>query len=241
MNKNEIKATLSAIESDAYLKTKVKAKMLSNAPQKKSKGRLLALSTAAICCVMLAVAVIAGIGITKAPDYIAEGNITVMQASPESETATANTVDTTNGAALSNPAWINNKEESFDNSDITFVVNGKELSKDHYVKFSEKSEYADISLSAIIEALGGKIFWANSENADVFLNGKHYIMGAVYGDFVEIKTDKNLFADKDGAVHSNPQKINGEFIMDNRSIENLMENLGYKMEIDFENKTITIS
>ncbi len=241
MNKKDIKNTLKQIEPDEYLYTRLKTKLNTYTPQRKTNLSKLTASATAFCCLIIIIAVAIGVNLTKSTDYIATGKLTVNEASPESENATLNTEDTTDGVAVSNPNWLNNRQEEIDNKNTSLIVDGKNITKNHYIKFSSKSNYVDISLTAIIEALGGKICWINNENADVILNGKRYIMGARYGNFVEIKTEKNLFADKDGSVHSNPQKINGEFVMDNRSIKNLMENLGYEMEIDFENKTITIS
>lgn len=240
MNKNDIKKTLTEINPNEYLSTRLEAKINDYAPKKSTKLTKLTVSSVAFCCLLLIGALAIGINLTKTPDYVTSGKITVNQASPESEDATVNTDDTTNGEALSNPNWLNQTQEVFDNKNATLIVNGKNITENHYVKFNSETDYADISLTAIIEELGGKIIWINSESVDVHLKGKHYIMGARYGDFCEVKSEINLFADEDGTSHANPQIINNEFVMDNHSIENLMKNLGYNMTVDFQTKTITI-
>ena len=240
MNKNDIKKALTEINPDEYLGIRLEAKINNYAHPKSTRLKKLTLSSAAFCCLLIIGALAIGINLAKAPDYVTSGKITANQAAPESETATVNTDDTTNGEALSNPDWLNQTQEVIDNKNVELIVNGKSVTGNHYIKFSSEADYADISLTAILEELGGKIIWINNESADVHINGKHYIMGARDGDFCEVKSTTNLFADEDGAIHANPQIINNEFVMDNHSIENLMKNLGYNMTIDFQTKTITI-
>ncbi len=238
MKKTEIKNSLTCITPDCHLKTRLKANVEAYTEKQPKKLNKLAFTTAAICCALIITGIGAGISLVKEPE--STGSISYKHA----EGSTADTTPVTkgdDGVFVSNPSWINNVNESIDTSGITLIVKGENIAENSYIKINSEEKSAEISLTAVLKALGGEITQYNKSVAGVELNGVSYHLNCEYKRFSEISSDKNLFADENGISLIKARTVNEQYVIDSLSMENLMNNLGYSFDIDYENKTITIS
>lgn len=238
MKKTEIKDTLNCITPDYHLKTRLKANIEAYNKKQPKKLNKLAFTTAAICCALIITAIGAGVSLVKETETT--GTISYKHA----EVSTADTTPVTKGddsIFVSNPSWINNVSEDIDTSGITLIVKGENIAENSYIKINSEEKSAELSLTAVLKALGGEITQYNKSIAGVELNGVSYHLNCEHKRFSETSSEKNLFADENGICLIKAKTVNEQYVIDSLSMENLMNNLGYSFDIDYENKTITIS
>lgn len=238
MKKTEIKDSLNHITPDCHLKTRLKANVEAYTQKQPKKQNKLAFTTAAICCALIITGI--GAGISLVGENETTGSISYKHAEAQTDESTSVTKGV-DGVFVSNPSWINNVTENIDTSDTKLIVNGKNIASESYIKFSLEEESAEISLTAVLIELGAEIKWGNKSFATVSLNGSLYILDAEHKTFSERTSEQNLFADPDGMCLVKAKTVNDQYVIDNRSMENLINNLDYSFAIDYENKTITIS
>ena len=237
MKKNEFKDSLNYITPDEHLRTRLKAKVEAR-PQKQVKAfNKLSYTTAAICCALIITALGAGISLVKEPEVTAELSYKYAENSTETSESETKGKDS---ILVSNPSWINNVTEEINTAGITLSVKGNNIAEKSFVKFNTEKNTAEISLTAVLEALGGKITQYNKSLAVVELNGITYHLNFEHKRISEMSSDKNLFADENGICLIKARTVNEQYVIDNISMENLMNNLGYSFSIDFESRTITI-
>ena len=241
MKKNDIKNTLKEIKPDTYLETRLEAKVKAFEPAPK-KSKRLSFSTFALCALILASGLFAGTKLIKTetpPTQKTSATIETHQAQVNTEKV-KETVDSNKSILESLPDEFYQHTEEFNTDEITLTVLGEDISEGNYIKFHPELNYVDLPLEAIFERLGGKFTWINSVSASLEINGKDYNYSAEHASMNLRGDDKHIYFRSDKYVKSGHRKINGQYIIDNESLEMLLKHFGYEITVDFDAKTVEI-
>ncbi len=241
MKKNDIKNSLKEIKPDTYLETRLEAKIKEFEPAPK-RNRKTAVSTFAMCALVLTLGLFAGTKIIKTNNPFTEkASATIETHQAQGNTATdRKQVTQNNPVFVSQPAEHFNYTEEIENDEITLIVLGEDITQGNYIKFYPDEKYVDLPLEAIFEKLGGKFTWINSVSASLEINGKDYNYSAEHANMNLRGNDKYIDFRSDKYVKTPHRKINGKYIIDNESLEMLLEHFGYKITVDFDARTIEI-
>lgn len=241
MKKNDIKNTLKEIKPTPYLETRLEAKVkeFEPVPQKNKK---LAISTFAMCALVLTLGLFAGTKLIKTDIISVEKTSAVIEThqaqgnnSTEKKPVTEN-----NPVFVSQPAEFYQYTEEINTDGITLTVLGEDITDGNYIKFYPEKKYVDLPLEAIVKKLGGKFTWINNVTASLEINGKTYNYSSEFANMHLRGDDKYIDFRSDKYVLSGHRKINGKHIIDNESLEMLLEYFGYEITVDFDLKTIEI-
>jgi len=241
MKKNDIKNSLKEIKPTPYLETRLEAKIKELEPAPK-RSKKLAVSTFAMCALVLSVGLLAGTKLIK-PETLGtektsatiETHQAQVNTKPSKELVTQN-----NPVFESSPADHFNYTEEINTEGITLIVLGEDITEGNYVKFYPEDEYVDLPLEAIFEKLGGKFTWINNVTGSLKIDGKIYNYSAEFANMHLRGDDKYINFRSDKYVKTEHRKINGKYIIDNVSLEMLLEHFGYEISVDFDAKTIEI-
>ncbi len=241
MKKNDIKNTLKEIKPNLYLETRLEAKVNAFEPTPK-RGRKLAVSTFAMCALVLTLGLFAGTKLIKTETP----SIEKTSATIETHQAQMNTekvkesVDSNKSLLESHPHEFYQYTEEFNTDGITLIVLGEDITEGNYIKFYPEMNYVDLPLEAIFEKLGGKFTWINSVSASLEINGKDYNYSAEHANMNLRGDSEHIDFRSDKYIKTKHRKINGKYIIDNESLEMLLEHFGYEITVDFDAKTIEI-
>lgn len=241
MKKNDIKNSLKELTPDPYLQTRLEAKVKSFEPAPKKPRKLVA-STIAMCALVIALGIVAGSTILKTdkkPTETTSGVIETHQAQVNTENV-KESVKENDVLFVSHPAEFYNYTEEINTLGITLTVKGENITEGNYIKFQPEKNYVDLPFEPIIEKLGGKFTWYNNSTCTLEINDTMYILSVEHAN-MHIKGDDNYIDFRsDKYVKTEHRKINGEYIIDNVSLGIILENFGYSIAVDFDNKTIDI-
>lgn len=241
MKKNDLKNSLKEIKPTPYLETRLEAKINAVEPAPK-KSRNLAFSTFAMCALVLSLGLFAGTKLIKTDNSHFEKN----SATIETHQAQGNTATEKKQVTQNNHVFESYPSEHFDyteeiNTDgIALIVLGENITEGNYIKFYPEKKYVDLPLEVIIEKLGGEFTWINSVSASLKINGKDYNYSAEHASINLRGDDKHIDFRSDKYIETEHRIINGKHIIDNESLEILLEHFGYEITVDFDTKTIEV-
>ncbi len=241
MKKNDIKNTLKEIKPTPYLETRLEAKVKEFEPAPKRNKKLTA-STLAMCALVLTLGLFAGTKLIKTdtpPVEKTSATIETHQAQVNTEKI-VETTDVNLNFYVSHPNEIYQYTEEFNTDGITLTVLGEDISKGNYIKFYPERNYVDLPLEAIIEKLGGKFTWINHSSGSLEIDGKIYNYSAEFANMHLRGNNKYIDFRSDKYIKTEHRIINGKHIIDNESLEMLLEHFGYEITVDFDAKTIEI-
>lgn len=241
MKKNDIKNTLNEIKPTPYLETRLEAKVKAFEPAPQ-RNRKLAVSTFAMCALVLTLGLFAGTKLIKTDLISVEktsATIETHQAQVSSEQS-KELVTQDNPIFESQPAEFYQYTEEINTDGITLTVLGEDITDGNYIKFYPEKNYVDLPLEAILEKLGGKFTWINNVTASLKIDDKDYNYSAEFARISLMGDSKQIDFRSDKYILSGHRKVNGKHIIDNESLEMLLEHFGYKITVDFDNKTVEI-
>lgn len=132
-----------------------------------------------------------------------------------------------------------------DNMDDTYklVVKGKKIPIANHIKFNYEDNYAEIPLITLMRELGANVEWQNKTTAKITLGEKEYILDATKGSLTEAGKTFNVLVVAPGSKHGVFYRVVGdEFIVDSDSAKMFLINvIGLKMTIDYDNRIVSIS
>ncbi len=241
MKKNDIKNSLKGIKPTPYLETRLEAKVKAYEPAPK-RSKKLAVSTFAMCALVLTLGLFAGTKLIKtetSPAQKTSATIETHQAQMNTDKV-KETVDSNKNILVSQPNEYYQYTEEFTTDGIKLTVLGEDITEGNYIKFYSEMNYVDLPLEAIFQKLGGKFTWINNVTASLEINGKDYNYSAEHASMNLRGDDKHIDFRSDKYVKSGHRKINGKYIIDNESLGMLLEHFGYEITVDFDAKTIEI-
>ena len=241
MKKNDIKTTIKEIKPDPCLETRLERKINEFEPAPKMNRRLAA-STFAMCALVLTLGIFAGAKLIKpqaSPVPKTSATLETHQAQMNTEKV-KESVDSNKSLLESYPAEYYQYTEVFNTDGITLIVSGEDITDGNYIKFHPELNYVDLPLEAIFEKLGGKFTWINNATGSLEINGKLYNYSAEHANMNLRGADQYIDFRSDKYIETGYRKINGQYIIDNESLEMLLEHFGYEITVDFEAKTIEI-
>lgn len=242
MKKNDIKNSLNEIKPTPYLETRLEAKIKAFEPTPK-RSKKLAFSTFAMCALVLTLGLFAGTKLIKTDTlpHIEKTSATIEthQAQVNSEQS-KELVTQNNPIFESHPAEFYQHTEEFNTDGITLIVLGEDITEGNYIKFHPEKNYVDLPLEAIFQKLGGKFTWINNVTGSLEINGKIYNYSAEHANLHIKGDDKYISFRSDKYIKTEHRIINGKYIIDNESLEMLLEHFGYEITVDFDSKTIEI-
>lgn len=241
MKKNDIKNTLKEIKPTPYLETRLEAKVNEFEPAPK-RNRKLAFSTFAMCALVLTLGLFAGTKLIKTetpPAQKTSATIETHQAQVNTEKFKETTQANIN-FFVSHPNEFYQYTEEFNTDGITLTVLGENIANENYIKFYPEKDYADLPLEAIFEKLGGKFTWINHSTGSLKIDGKIYNYNAEFANMHLRGDNKYIDFRSDKYIKTEHRIINGKHIIDNESLEMLLEHFGYEITVDFDAKTIEI-
>ena len=241
MKKNDIKNTLKEIKPTPYLETRLEAKVKSFEPAPQ-KSRKLAVSTFAMCALVLTLGLFAGTKLIKTESPTVEKTSATIE-THQAQVNTEKVVNTTEVAQVifeSHPNEFYQYTEEFNTEGITLTVLGEDITDGNYIKFYPEMKYVDLPLEVIFEKLGGKFTWINHSTASLKIDDKDYNYNAEFANMHIKGDDKYIDFRSDKYIKTEHRIINGKHIIDNESLEMLLEHFGYEINVDFDAKTIEI-
>ena len=241
MKKNDIKNTLKEIKPTPYLETRLEAKVKEFEPVPK-RSRKLAVSTFAMCALVLTLGLFAGTKLIKTETPSApktSATIETHQAQVNTEKF-KETTDANMEFFVSHPNEFYQYTEEFNTDGIKLTVLGEDITNGNYIKFYTEKKYVDLPLEAIFEKLGGKFTWINNVTASLEIDGKTYNYNAEFANMHLRGDNKYIDFRSDKYIKTEHRKINGKHIIDNESLEMLLKHFGYEITVDFDAKTIEI-
>ncbi len=241
MKKNDIKNSLKEIKPTPYLETRLEAKVKAFEPTPR-RNKKLAVSTFSMCALVLALGLFAGTKLIKTeapPIEKTSATIETHQAQMNTEKV-KESVDSNKSILESHPNEFYQYTEEFNTDGITLTVLGEDITDGNYIKFYPEKDYVDLPLEAIFEKLGGKFTWINNVTASLEIDGKTYNYNAEFANMHIRGDDKHIDFRSDKYVLSGHRKINGKYIIDNESLDMLLEYFGYEISVDFDAKVIEI-
>lgn len=241
MKKNDIKNSLKEIKPTTYLETRLKANINEYEPAPK-RSKKLAVSTFAMCALVMTLGLFAGTKLIKTdtpPVEKTSATIETHQAQVNTEKF-KETTDANLDFYVSHPNEFYQYTEEFNTEGITLTVLDEDITKGNYIKFYPEMNYVDLPLEAIFEKLGGKFTWINHSTGSLEIDGKVYNYSAEFANMHIRGTDQYIDFRSDKYIKTEHRIINGKHIIDNESLEILLEHFGYKITVDFDAKTIEI-
>lgn len=241
MKKNDIKNSLKEIKPTHYLETRLEAKVKEFEPTPK-RSRKLAVSTFAMCALVLTLGLFAGTKLIKTdtpPVEKTSATIETHQAQVNTEKF-KETTDANMEFFVSHPNEFYQYTEEFNTDGIKLTVLGEDITNGNYIKFYPEKDYVDLPLEAIFEKLGGKFTWINNVTASLEIDGKIYNYNAEFTNIHLRGDNKYIDFRSDKYIKTEHRIINGKHIIDNESLEMLLEHFGYEITVDFDTKTIEI-
>ncbi len=241
MKKNDIKNTLKEIKPTPYLETRLESKVKQAEPAPK-RSKKLAVSTFAMCALVLTLGLFAGTKLIKTeapPIEKTSATIETHQAQVNTEKF-KETTDANMEFFVSHPNEFYQYTEEFNTDGIKLTVLGEDITNGNYIKFYTGKKYVDLPLEAIFEKLGGKFTWINNVTASLEIDGKTYNYNAEFANMNLRGNNKYIDFRSDKYIKTEHRKINGKHIIDNESLEMLLEHFGYEITVDFDAKTIEI-
>lgn len=241
MNKYDIKNSLKEIKPTPYLETRLEAKLKDFEPEQK-RSKKLAVSTFAMCALVLTLGLFAGTKLIKTDSQPIEKTSATLE-THQAQVNTEKVVSTTEANLVvfeSHPNEFYEYTEEFNTDGIKLTVLGEDITDGNYIKFHTEKNYVDLPLEAIFEKLGGKFIWINNVTAYLEINGKIYNYSAEFANMHLRGDDNYIDFRSDKYIKTEHRKINGKYIIDNESLEMLLEHFGYEITVDFNNKTINI-
>ena len=241
MKKNDIKNSLKEIKPTPYLETRLEAKVKEFEPTPK-RSKKLAVSTFAMCALVLTLGLFAGTKLIKTdtpPIEKTSATIETHQAQVNTEKF-KETTDSNMEFFVSHPNEFYQYTEEFNTDGIKLTVLGEDITDGNYIKFYPEKDYVDLPLEAIFEKLGGKFTWINNVTASLEIDGKIYNYNAEFTNMHLRGDNKHIDFRSDKYIKTEHRIINGKHIIDNESLEMLLEHFGYKITVDFDAKTIEI-
>ncbi len=241
MKKSDIKNSLKEIKPTPYLETRLEAKLNEFEPAPK-RNKKLAVSTFAMCALVLTLGLFAGTKLIKTetpPIEKTSATIETHQAQMNTEKV-VETTDVNLYFYVSHPNEFYQNTEEFNTEGITLTVLGEDITEENYIKFYPEKDYVDLPLEAIFEKLGGEFTWINHSSGSLAINGKTYNYSAEFANINLRGDNKQIDFRSDKYIKTEHRIINGKHIIDNESLEILLEHFGYKITVDFDAKTIEI-
>ncbi len=241
MKKNDIKNTLREIKPTPYLETRLEAKVKEFEPAPK-RSKKLAVSTFAMCALVLTLGLFAGTKLIKTetpPIEKTSATIETHQAQVNTEKFKETTEANLN-FFVSHPNEFYQYTEEINTDGIKLTVLGEDITEGSYIKFYPEKNYVDLPLEAIFEKLGGKFTWINNVTGSLEINGKIYNYSAEFANMHLRGDDNYVDFRSDKFIKTEHRIINGKYIIDNESLEMLLEHFGYEITVDFDAKTIEI-
>ncbi len=241
MKKNDIKNSLTEIKPTPYLGTRLEAKVKAFEPKSK-RSKKLAVSTFAMCALVLTLGLFAGTKLIKTdttPIEKTSATLETHQAQINTEKV-KESVDGNKSILVSHPNEFYQYTEEFNTDGIELTVLGNNITDGNYIKFYPEENYVDLPLEVIFEKLGGKFTWINNVTASLEIDGKTYNYSAEFANMHLRGDNKYIDFRSDKYIKTEHRKINGKHIIDNESLEMLLEHFGYKITVDFDSKTIEI-
>lgn len=266
MNKKDIKNGLDYITPDPHMKTRIKASLETRNNVFDSK-KLIRMAGAA-CCAIVALAL--GIGFASLQKTTSETAelyenyaSDIVSASdgqsyvtPETERHTLSPAEESIAQSeigywepVASPddstALLSNPNPPTRDENNTLIVKGKDISDSAYIDLSPIKMYAEIELMPLLRELcdDADFIWTSDSTAQITANGKKYILNTDPYDFT-LKLNgegENLLTPSpgvaDGTVH---RIVDGEFIIDHHSIGGLLNEMGYAIVVDYENRIVII-
>lgn len=241
MKKNDVKNSLNEIKPTPYLETRLEARVKDFEPVPK-RSRRLAASTFAMCALVLTLGLFAGTKLIKTDSRPIEKTSATLE-THQAQMNTEKVVSTTEANLVvfeSHPNEFYQYTEEFSTEGIKLTVLGEDITDGNYIKFYPERNYVDLPLEAIFEKLGGKFTWINNSTASLEIDGKTYNYNAEFANMHLRNDDKYINFRSDKYIKTEHRKVNGKHIIDNESLEMLLEHFGYKITVDFDSKTIEI-
>ncbi len=241
MKKNDIKNILKEIKPTPYLETRLEARIKEFKPAPK-RSRKLAISTFAMCALVLTLGLLAGTKLIKTDNpHFEKTSATIETHQAQGNKATEKKQVTQNNPVFeSYPAEHFNYTEEINTEGITLIVLGENITEGNYIKFHPKKKYVDLPLEAIFQKLGGKFTWINNVTGTLEINCKIYNYSAEHANMHIINDDKYIDFRSDKYIETEHRIINGKHIIDNESLKMLLEHFGYEITVDFDTNTIEI-
>lgn len=126
-------------------------------------------------------------------------------------------------------------------NDVTFIVNGKDISSENFVSINYEEQYAELPLIAITEALGGEVEWVSNKKVFILFNGTNYILNPTKKTLKQKRDSFNMIALPPGAQHGACYQIGDEeFIIDSDCLRYFLRLLGAKITIHYETASVII-
>lgn len=266
MNKNDIKKSLEAVTPDPHLKRRIKASLETKSTVYNSK-KFIRMAGAA-CCAIVALAL--GIGFSSLEKTTSEtatlyekyASDTVTASDGESYVPTEterhsltpeeeSIIQSKIGywEPVTSPddpsALLSNPNPPTRNENNQLIVKGKDISNTAYVDFSPIKKYAEIALMPVLKELcnDAEFIWTSDSTAQITANGKKYILDTdPYNFTLKLNGEgENLLTPSPGVADGTVYRIvDGEFIIDHHSIGGLLNEMGYVIVVDYENRVISI-
>ena len=241
MKKNDIKNSLNEIKPTPHLETRLEAKVkaFEHTPKRSKK---LAFSTFAMCAMVLTLGLFAGTKLIKTDTPPVEKTSATLE-THQAQVNTEKFKETTEANLelfVSHPNEFYQYTEDFNTDGITLTVLGEDITEGNYIKFYPEKNYVDLPLEAIFEKLGGKFTWINHSTGSLEIDEKIYNYNAEFANMHIKGTDKYIDFRSDKYIKTDHRIINGKYIIDNESLEMLLEHFGYEITVDFDTKTIEI-
>ncbi len=242
MKKNDIKKSLKEIKPTPYLETRLEAKIKEFEPEPK-RSKKLVVSTFAMCALVLTLGIFAGTKLIKPQKPLAVEKTSAVIETHQAQMNTEKvkeTVDGNKSVLVSHPAEFYQYTEELNTDGITLTVLGENITEENYIKFYPEMNYVDLPLEAIFEKLGGKFAWINHSTGTLEIDGRTYNYSAEFANMHLKGDDKYFNFRSDKYIKTEHRVINGKHIIDNVSLEILLEHFGYEITVDFDAKTIVI-
>ena len=266
MNKNDIKNGLDYITPDPHMKTRIKANVEVKATAYDS--RKFVRTACAACCAIVALAL--GVGFASLNETTdktatlyekhASGTVSADDGALYTPTETKRHVLTPEEESIiqseigywepaTSPddptALLSNPNPLTKNESNTLIVKGKDISDSTYVDLSPIKAYAEIELLPVLNELcdDADFIWTSDTTAQITANGKKYILNTSPYDFT-LKLNgegKNLLTPSPGVADGTVYRIiDNSLIIDHHSIGGLLNEMGYAIVVDYENRIVTI-
>lgn len=256
MNKNDFKDGLNRITPDPYFESRLEAKVNSCCAKGKRQKKL-SFSTAVLCGLVVALSVSVGIGLSHFSENQIEADRSTYH-SPESASvdafqASSDTLNTLNTKKESNDKSGNGVAYSVPTIEINvhtnqvFSVNGKDIAPENYVKFYKTKNYVLLPFTAVLEEFGAVTKWENETEAVISLNGTNYTLDTEKCRLTAVgKTanylEVNFYGSKVPDDIPMYKTVNGEFVVDNYTLQSALNSLGFDctVTVDYDTETATI-
>ena len=128
---------------------------------------------------------------------------------------------------------------TYDNN-CTLILNGVELSSAHYVHIDYEWRYAELPLTAVVEALGATVEWDSDTTARITYRDSLYKLDVSKNSLVKKGNRFNVIALPPGEPNGFYLMIGSEYVIGSNSLEYLLRSMGASIQIDYENSVVSI-